>query len=207
MKTVDASVGSDLWRYLHIGKVSGHGFKKILAGGQGKTRASYLKQLVEERKTGISSLPCQSILQNNRGALLEPKIASQYDSGWDIQSPGKVVVISDDIVISPDILNYSLFEDNRKSGAEIKCYNLDKHDKLEGISPGDRSQVQGYIGYMEAEFWDYNLGCPESNQPYKCFRIYPDLEFIQNLKWEVDLFVQELKTGANITKQLEDSLK
>jgi len=206
MKTVDAEVGSDLWIYLHIGKVSGHGFKKILAKGNGKTRASYLKQLITERQTGISSMPCQEVLQNNRGALLEPEFISRYESGWDIEETGKVVIINDDIVLSPDILNCNLFEE-RRSGAEIKCYGIDKHNKLDGMFPGDKAQVQGYIGYMEAEFWDYILGHPEAEEEYKCFRVQPDQEYIDNLKNEVTRFVEELKTGADLEGKLKESIE
>jgi len=54
MKIIDCVQGSEEWFTARLGKVTGTGFAKVLAKGQGKTRKSYMIQLAAERLTGLA---------------------------------------------------------------------------------------------------------------------------------------------------------
>jgi len=210
MRTVSAEVGSDLWRYLHVGTIGGACFQAIMADGKG--RQTLLKNKIEERKTWESSLPCKTVLQRNRGAILEPYAVNIYtlNSKWDIYEVGKVVVINDYIVISPDVMNFNLFDNRCRAGAEVKCYGLDKHNSIikKGEMPNsNKGQVQGYVGFLKAEIWDYVLYHPQAKIKYGQISVKPDHDYFQELSQKVDRFIEELKTGSDLTGQLTNSIK
>ena len=78
MKIIDCIQGSDEWHQTRLGKVTGTGFSKVLAKGQGKVRKAYLMQLAAERLSGLpQDTYCNAVM--DRGNEIEPQARACYE--------------------------------------------------------------------------------------------------------------------------------
>jgi hypothetical protein len=184
--------GSVEWALARAGCATASEFSSILAKGQGKTRAAYLRRVVAERLTGK---PCESGYRNahmDRGNEQEPDAGSAYEeqTGNLIRQVGFIRHAELAAGCSPD----GLVDAN--GGGEFKCVipTVQLDTILSGSYPSEhRAQVQGSLWITEREWWDfcsYSPDMPERHRLY-VFRVYRDEDYITKLEAEVRGFLNE----------------
>lgn len=179
------------WHALRLGRITGTGFSKVLAKGQGKTRKSYMLQLAAERLTGESE---DSYINEDmkRGMELEDE-AFEFYEGVNLTPVQKVGFVERDewIGVSPD----GLIGDDGL--LELKCPRSTTH--LTNIMdnrmpPTYKAQVQGQIWVCEKEWCDFTSYDPRvKDKKMFTFRVFRDDNYLDNLEKECYTFVNELK--------------
>jgi putative phage-type endonuclease len=193
MKIIECQQGSEEWYQARLGKVTGTGFQKVLAKGQGKTRKSYMMQLAAERLTGL----CQESFTNaamELGTENEPAARACYEAVNDV-SVLQVGFCESDIEhmvgVSPDGL-----VDN-DGIIEIKCPNTTTHiDYILKNKPPTtyKAQIQGILWVTGRQWCDFISYDPRmKSRKYFCLRIQRDEEYINNLDSQVLIFLDELQ--------------
>lgn len=185
--------GSDEWLAARRGYATASNFHKILAKGQGKTRSSYLQQVVVERLTG-KQVVSFSNADTDRGTEQEPlaRMAYEVKSGNMVEETGFIQIPDTMTGGSPD----GLIGDD--GGVEIKCRL--PHLQLEAIKKGgypsgNVAQVQGLLWITGRAWWDYvsySPDLPENLQLY-IYRVKRDEDYIKNLAAEVGVFLNEVE--------------
>lgn len=191
MKIIDCIQGSEEWIAARLGKVTGTGFQKVLAKGQGKTRKSYMIQLVAER---LSGLPQDSFCNGamDWGTQHEDEAVAAYEAmkGVEVQKVG-FVEYTDDIGVSPD----GFVGDDGM--AEIKCPNTATHIQTilsDKMPTTYTAQVQGNLWVSERQWCDFVSFDPRmKSQRIFIVRVPRDDEYINNLQYETSKFLAELK--------------
>jgi len=191
MKIIDCVQGSEEWFTARLGKVTGTGFAKVLAKGQGKTRKSYMIQLAAERLTGLAQ-ESYSNAAMEWGTEHEADARIRYEMVNDVSVLlAGFVELSDEIGTSPD----GLVDD--EGLLEIKCPNSTTH--IETIMSNNVPsqyipQIQGGMWVAERQWCDFVSFDPRvTSMPYLCLRVARDQKYIDNLENEVNVFVAELK--------------
>jgi hypothetical protein len=185
--------GTDEWKQEKVGHASSSNFHKILAKGEGKTRAAYLQQLVVER---LTNKPVKTYSNDNMddGNRQEPFARMAYEaiSGNMVDRVGFITIDGKMIGCSPD----GVVDDN--GGCEIKTrlphIQLDTIRKG-GYPSGNVAQIQGSLWVTGREWWDYvsySPDLPEHLQTY-IFRVERDEKYIKTLADEVDKFLAEVE--------------
>jgi putative phage-type endonuclease len=146
--------GSEEWHQLRCGKATASRIADIMAQGQGKTRASYMRQLLAERLTGLPTVGFKSASMD-RGNIAESgaREAYEYHTGLFVEQVAFVdhprIAMSG---ASPDGLVTS------EGGVEIKCPDSTTHiDTLQGasIDGGYLKQMQWNMACTQRQWWDY----------------------------------------------------
>lgn len=195
----DCIQGSDEWLVLRLGVVTASNFGKVLTGGQGKTRLSYMRQLRDELITGRKEQLHWSAAME-RGSELEPLARKAYEehSGHNVNEVGFIFKCSQRRVGgSPDGLI------NDHGGLEIKCPLPGTHDKYLHTGKIPRAymaQIQGCMWLTGRTWWDFVSFCPEFPEDRRLLirRVERDTSFINHMAKAIEGFVQELD---QITKQ------
>ena len=78
MKIIDCKQGSKEWHDARRGKITGTGFSKVLST-RGEARANYMRQLLLERKTGITA-ESYTNAEMERGIATEPQARDYYEA-------------------------------------------------------------------------------------------------------------------------------
>ena len=196
----DIEQGTPEWFALRLGRITGTGYQSVQAGGQGKMRTAYMKRLRSERIYGV---PCGSDYKNGhmeRGTELEPQAISAYeDNQYCIVE--RVGFISDGewIGFSPD----GLIGDD--GGVEVKCPMLTTHvDYIEsGKLPSDyKWQVHFAMALTGRKWWDFVSYHPDAYNDERDDRLFilkvdRDEKICDNIKYECDRFIEELKASIN----------
>lgn len=171
IRIIECQQGTPEWFNARAGSVTASEFSKVLAKGQGLTRAKYMRQLAGELITGQ---PCDSGFTGNahteRGKIMEP-VARQLLEERTGQKIVEVGFIKNDELrmgCSPDGLlgvnpeNVLQFE----SGVELKCCLADIQIErlMHGGLPSEyRAQVEGSLlvtGAKAWKFYSYSSGLP-----------------------------------------------
>ncbi len=198
--------GSEEWFAARCGKATASEFSSILAKGQGKTRASYMRRVLAERLTGKATETFKNA-HTERGHEQEPLARMAYEArtGYMVEEVGFVDHPKLMAGCSPD----GLIED--EGGAEIKSVipTVQVETILRGNYPPEHvAQVQGNLWVTSRKWWDFNSYCPAMPARHRLytFRVLRDEEYITNLAKEVEAFLREVDT---IYKQLmeEDNLE
>ena len=198
----DIEQGSDEWKVLRLGVITGSNFSAVLAGGSGKTRRSYMVKLAAEILTG-EPVESYSNAAMEWGVETEPQARAMYE----LESASEVVEVSfikhDTICagVSPD----GLVGDDGL--VEFKCPNTTT--QIETYLKGDmptthRAQVQGQLWVSEREWCDFVSFDPRINGKSSYFkkRIERDNEYINNLLWPA---VVKFNTELNeVVERLRD---
>lgn len=192
MKIHDVEQGSDAWLLAKCGKAGASEFSSILAKGQGKTRASYLRRIVAERLTGK---PTETFKNGHtdRGQEQEPlaRLAMEARTDYQIERVG---FIEHDTLLagcSPDGLI------GKDGGAEIKCVipTVQVETILRGEYPPDHvAQVQGNLWITGRKWWDFcsfSQDMPARHRVY-IFRVERDEPYIALLEKEVRAFLADV---------------
>jgi len=150
--------GSEEWLAQRCGKVTMSHAKDLLAGGKGKTRQSYILDLVAERLSG-KPLDNYWSVDMQRGAFLEEYAVAAFEAALQdmiVTRVGFVLANDERIGCSPDGLI------GLSGGIEIKCPALRQHirnvlaDGMDDYIP----QVQGNLWVCERERWFIVSFCP-----------------------------------------------
>ncbi len=187
---LDYPQGSEEWFKARAGRATASEFSSVIAKGQGKTRAAYLRRVVAERLTG-KPLETYRNGHMDRGTEQEPLARMAYELATDniVQQVG---FIEHDTLMagcSPDGMIVG-----RPRGAEIKCVipTVQLETVLAGCYPPEhRAQIQGSMwvtGYNTWDFCSYSPDLPEHLRTY-VFTVERDQAYIDALDSEVRLFL------------------
>lgn len=183
--------GTPEWHAARCGMVTASRFSDVLAKGQGKTRASYMRQVVAERLTGK---PTESYSNAHmvRGTEQEPFARMAYEAftGYVVEEAGFIAHPSGRYGCSPDGLI------DADGGAEIKSVipTVQLETILAGEYPsGHRAQIQGGMGITGRQWWDFVSFSPDMPGTMRLyiFRVLRDEEYIANLAIEVVKFISD----------------
>ena len=169
-------------------------FKAVIAKGEGKTRAKYLRQIVAER---LTEKPCETFAGNahtDRGNEQEPRGIMVYEA-----RTGNIVERSDFIPhptlragCSPDGL---IDEDGGYEGKSV-IPTVQVETLLCRTYPTEhKPQVQGNLWIAERAWWDFHSYCPDMLNPQHrsyIFRVVRDEDYIAMLAREVAAFCGEV---------------
>ena len=202
---MSAPQGSPEWLQERCGHATASEFSSVLAKGQGKTRAAYLRRVVCERLTGkpMETYATGSWAKNlERGKEQEPYARMAYESvtGSLVEEVGFLKHATIMAGCSPD----GLIGDD--GGAEIK--SVIPTVQLETIEAGGypsehKAQIQGSLWLTGRKWWDfcsYSHDMPEHLKAY-IFRVTPDAAYIVALEAEVRVFLSEV--DAMVKRLLE----
>jgi hypothetical protein len=203
--------GSPEWHAARCGCVTASEFSAVLAKGQGKTRAAYLRRVVAEMLTGKPTPDTYKNAHMDRGHEQEPIARDEYEAATGdfvtqvgfIRHPDMPVGCSPDGLVGDD------------GGAEIKSVipTVQLDTLLSGgYPPEHRPQVQGSLWLTKRKWWDfcsYSPDMPENLRLY-VFRVERDEEYIAKLEAEVTAFVREAIQMRDLLlgrPALEDALR
>ena len=147
--------GSPEWHALRCGKVTASRIADVMAGGAGKMRAAYARQLVAERLTGLPTPGGFRSASMDRGNEAEAaaREAYEYQTGSFVDQVAFVQHPTiKDSGASPD----GLVGDD--GGVEIKCPDSTTHiDTLQGasIDGGYLKQIHWNMACTGRQWWDY----------------------------------------------------
>lgn len=190
----DIAQGTIDWQLLKVGKVSASCFADVLAKGQGKTRAKYLRRIVAEILTG-KPVDTFRNADTDRGIEQEPMARWTYEliTGRAVEQVAFIEHDSLPVGCSPDGLVL-----NRTRGAEIK--SVIPTVQIETIDGGGypsehKAQVQGSLWLTGLEVWDfcsYSPLMPEKHRTY-IFPVERDAKYIDMLQNEVLGFLEDVQ--------------
>lgn len=196
----DIEQGSDEWKELRLGVITGSRFKDVVAEGKGKTRASYMRQLAAEILTGEAEESFKSDYME-WGTKTEPQARAMYELKTDsivsevafIKHDIRNVGVSPDAIIMPDIRDY----EEKMNLVEFKCPKTTTQIEtyLSGKMPTSHiPQVQGQMWISGADWCDFVSFDPRINgdSGWLCVRVNRDEEYIKVLEEKVFKFEDEL---------------
>lgn len=194
----DIEQGTKEWLDVRSGKITGTGFSKVMAKGQGKTRTSYMHQLAAEIITAeIEDSYTNKYMEH--GTETEPQARAMYElmSGNSIEEIAFVGMDNGFIGVSPDSFS------GDDGLLEIKCPKTTTQIErfLSPKLPSTyKAQVQGQMWVCEKEWCDFVSFDPRINGEagYICVRVERDEEYIKNLSDECIKFNDELRNLVNI---------
>lgn len=151
--------GSDEWHAARLGRITMSNAGKLLTGGNGITRRSYILDVAAER---ISGQPVERIQTWDmaRGTELEPFALDAYclERSVDVERIGLGYLdASQRISASPDGLV------GADGGVEIKCPDVRGHMKNIDSLAADKAhvaQMQGNMWIFDRGWWDFVSFCP-----------------------------------------------
>lgn len=187
IETFDCDQGSEAWHQCRLGIPTASRFSDVLAKGEGKTRARYLRDLAAEIIRGSVEEDTYSNAHMERGHAQEDEARRMYAFMADAE-PVRVGFIRDGRKgCSPD----SLIGDD--GGLEIKTAL--GHIQVERLQKGGlpsehRAQVQGSLWVTGRKWWDFCSYSP--GLPPLIVRVERDDAYIASLSAAVDAFNEEL---------------
>jgi len=212
--------GSPEWHEARMGKITGTGFHKVLSK-KGNTRKHYMRELILERKTGISTESFTNA-EMEWGTQNEPMAREYYEKvnygrvkikqvgfiNYQPESQAERVEFAEYVGVSPDGLVETLEADD--GVIEIKCPNTSTHlgYMASRILPSKyKSQVQGILWVTKRKWCDFISFDPRvEKQPFCCINVKRDEEYINNLKQEVSKFIDEMVKMQNEIKDVDPQL-
>jgi hypothetical protein len=190
----DIQQGTPEWHLLKVGKASASCFSDVLAKGQGKSRAKYLRRVVAEILTGK---PIETFRNHDteRGQEDEPMARWSYEliTGRTVEQVGFIEHDSLPVGCSPDGLVL-----NRARGAEIKCVipTVQVETLDAGGYPSEhKPQIQGGMWIAECGTWDFCSYCPAMPEQLRTyiFTVERDEDYIRKvLEPEVRRFIDDV---------------
>lgn len=191
MNIIQCEQGSESWLLARLGIPTASNFSKIMSKGKGKTRHTYMLELLDQSLTGQATDGFKSeAMEWGNDYEEQAAFFYEFEKNVTVEKVG-FCTLDDRIGASPDRLV------NDDGLLEIKCPNTKTHldTILEGKMPSKhKAQVQGQLWVTEREWCDfvsYDPRIPSDNCIF-IDRIYPDLEYIKELSKEVHRFIEEM---------------
>lgn len=183
----DCEQGSAEWHSCRLGVPTASRFSDVLAKGEGKTRARYLRDLAAEIIRGTVEEDTYTNAHMERGKLMEDEARKLYAFMADAE-PVRVGFIKDGRKgCSPD----SLIGDD--GGLEIKtALGHIQVERLQrgGLPSEHKAQVQGSLWITGRKWWDFCSYSP--GLPPLIVRVEPDEQYIATLSEAIEAFNSEL---------------
>lgn len=208
--------GSLGWLQDKCGFVSASCFADVLAKGQGKTRASYLRKVVAERLTGKPS-ESYSNGHMDRGTLQEPLARLAYEAltGEPVIQVGFLKHPTlPRVGASPD----GLVGDDGGIEAKSVIPTVQVETlRLGGYPSEHKAQIQGNLWVTGRRWWDFVSYSPDMPAHLRLyiFRVERDEAYMDALKREVlafdaeaeNLYTRLMTLGMPLEDSLRQSLK
>ena len=181
----DIEQGTPEWFAARAGIPTASRFATVMAKGEGKTRAEYMRKLAGEIITGELAEGFTTP-HMERGKLMEDEARETYAFINSVEPYQVGFIRSGDRGASPDSLI------GTDGGLEIKTamphIQIDRleHDRL---PPEHKAQVQGNLWISEREWWDFVSYWPRL--PMLITRVYRDEPYIKIMSDEIDRFNDE----------------
>lgn len=188
VQILDCLQGTDEWFQARLGIPTASRFHEVLAKGEGKTRAKYIRELAAEKARGWPEPDGYSNPHMERGKAQEPQARALYAMSYAKEPVKQVGFIRNGRAgASPDALV------GESGGLEIK--SAQGHIQIERLQRNDCppehvAQVQGNIWVAEREWWDF-MSFSEDLPPL-IVRVYRDDAYCARLASAIDAFNEEL---------------
>jgi hypothetical protein len=184
----DVAQNTPEWAALRAGRPTASEFSSILAKGEGKTRAAYMRRLAGEIVTGEPGETFTSPVLD-RGHAMEADARARYAFERDVDPQLVGFITNGPKGCSPDALigENGILEIKSKR-ADLLIETLLKNE----APPEHKAQCQGALWIAEREWIDLAIYWPK--MPMPVFRLTRDEAYIANLSSEVDRFIDELAT-------------
>ena len=181
----DIEQGSVEWLAARAGIPTASRFATVMAKGEGKTRAEYMRKLAGEIITGELAEGFTTP-HMERGKLMEDEARETYAFINSVEPYQVGFIRSGDKGASPDSLIGS------DGGLEIKTalphIQIDRLER-DRLPPEHKAQVQGNLWISEREWWDFVSYWPRL--PMLITRVYRDEPYIKAMSDEIDRFNDE----------------
>lgn len=181
----DIEQGSPEWFAARAGIPTASRFATVMAKGEGKTRAEYMRKLAGEIITGELAEGFTTP-HMERGKAMEDEARETYAFINGVEPYQVGFIRNGDKGASPDSLI------GTDGGLEIKTalphIQIDRLER-DRLPPEHKAQVQGNLWISEREWWDFVSYWPRL--PVLTFRVYRDEEYIKTMSDEIDRFNDE----------------
>ena len=181
----DIEQGTPEWFSARAGIPTASRFSTVMAKGEGKTRAEYMRKLAGEIITGELAEGFTTP-HMERGKLMEDEARETYAFINSVEPYQVGFIRSGDKGASPDSLIGS------DGGLEIKTalphIQIDRLER-DRLPPEHKAQVQGNLWISEREWWDFVSYWPRL--PMLITRVYRDEPYIKTMSDEIDRFNDE----------------
>ena len=182
----DLQQGSDEWLLVRLGIPTASEFSSIMAKGQGKTRATYMRKLIGEVLTDKPSTYFEST-HTERGHEMEPEARSLYELLHDVDATRVGFVRAGCVGASPD----SLIGDDGLLEIKTRLPHLQIEVLQSGKVPSENvAQLQGQLWVADRQWVDYMSYWP-ALKPF-IRRVERDAAYIDRLENEVGAFIDEM---------------
>ena len=178
--------GTDEWAALRAGVPTASEFSSILAKGEGKTRAAYMRRLAAEIVTGEPLETFKSAAME-RGHAQEDAARRAYALLEDVEPERVGFMFNNGVGYSPDSLI------GAAGLLEIKTQRADlliETWKADRFPPEHVPQCQGGLWVAEREWIDLVIYAPR--MPVFVRRAYRNADYIADLARAVEIFREEL---------------
>jgi hypothetical protein len=208
--------GTAQWHADRCGYATASCFAEVLAKGEGKTRAAYLRRVATERLTGK---PAETFSNSHtaRGTEQEPfaRLAYEAEFGEPVELVGFIKHPKLMAGCSPDGLV------GKDGGGEFKCViptvQLETWIASAPFPPAHRAQIQGNLWITGRAWWDFVSYSPDMPAHLRLYRhrVERDEAYISNLEREVRKFLEEvdamvdrlMRMSMTLEEQLQASLE
>ncbi len=187
-----AQQGTPEWFAERIGYCTASKFSSVIARGEGKSRKTYLTQLVCERLNNKATEGFSS-KHTDRGIEQEPYARMAYEARTSrlIEESGFIKHDSLKAGASPDGLVGS------DGGVEIKCVieEVQIETILRGCFPAKHNaQIQGCMWITNREWWDFISFSPAMRESLQLciYRVWRDQPCIDVIERDVARFMKEV---------------
>lgn len=181
----DIEQGTAEWFDARAGIPTASRFSTVMAKGEGKTRAEYMRKLAGEIITGELAEGFTTP-HMERGKLMEDEARETYAFINSVEPYQVGFIRSGDKGASPDSLI------GTDGGLEIKTalphIQIDRLERNR-LPPEHKAQVQGNLWISEREWWDFVSYWPRL--PMLITRVYRDEPYIKTMSDEIDRFNEE----------------
>jgi hypothetical protein len=191
---IDCEQGDDAWINARLGVPTASRFSDIMAGGEGKMRTRYLRELAGEIITGRPAETFKGAAMT-RGNEMEAEAREHYSRTKFVDLTRVGFVKNAGLMryatagASPDALI------NDDGGLEIKtmipALMIDLLESGARMPPEHRAQVHGNMWICERSWWDFKIYYPK--MPDFTVRIERDDVYIKEIQNAVEIFSYELK--------------
>lgn len=188
---VEIEQGTPEWHQARLGKITASNFADVLAKGQGKTRATYMRKLAGERITGNVAESYKSA-DMERGNALEGDIFQLYRERTGLDAVKCGFILAGTYGYSPD----GLIGDDGLVEIKSRLAHIQIESLLTDKVPSENvAQIQGGLFISGREWIDYVSHCP--GLPAFIKRVEPDKDYHAMLGAELAKFEQELQEMVN----------
>lgn len=186
IEIINCTQGSPEWFQARLGIATASCFKDVLAKGEGKTRATYMRRLAGEIITGQPAETFKTP-EMERGNVMEAEARNNYAFMFNADPIGVGFVRNGSIGCSPDsFIGEDGIVEIKTQKAELLIATLD----ADRFPPEHVAQCQGALAVTGRKWVDLCIYWP--GMPLFVKRTHRDEDYIRMLTGELDRFNAEL---------------